>query len=158
MIESNFKIAAEKYKGTYEISHFNVAGNRGSINPISIYTLSMPYQHILIKVKYEFGNHNLAEVTFEIPDLISTPDFRIETHTNFSRLFASKKNPWKIITKNSPFTDKIINLLRNSGLTKMANKTSCEPTIIDKNTNGIYVFCTILFGLREQRKLIRLNN
>lgn len=142
MIESSFKTAAEKYNGTYEVSHFNVAGNRGSINPISIYTFSMSYKDVLINVKYEFGNYNLAEVIFQIPTSEATLDFKIETRDNFSRLFTSKKNPWKIISKNNLFTSKISNALQSSGLTKMADETSFEPTIIGKNTDGNYLFTT----------------
>lgn len=145
MIEFSFKSAAEKYNGTYEVSHFNVAGIRGSINPISIYTFSMSYKDVLVNVKYEFGNYNLAEVLFEIPTSDSTVDFKIETRDNFSRLFSSKKNPWKITTKNNLFTSKLSNALKSSGLNKMADESSFEPTITGKNADATYFFKTTFY-------------
>ncbi|CAM3938436.1 hypothetical protein FLAN108750_00195 [Flavobacterium antarcticum] len=145
MIESHFRAAAQKYEGSYNVSHFNVAGNRGSINPISIYTFSTTYKGILINIKYEMGNHNLAEVVFEIQNPTLNVDFKIKTRDNFSRLFSSKKNPWKVTSKKNVFTNKIEEALRTSGLTKMADETTFEPTITGQTNDQMYLFSTTFY-------------
>lgn len=145
MIESHFRSAVQKYQGSYNVSHFSVAGNRGSINPISIFTFSTTYRGISIHVKYELGNHNLAEVVLKIPNPTLSFDFKIKTRDNFSRLFSSQKNPWKVTSKRNVFTNKTEEALRTSGLTKMANDTTFEPTIIGQTSDEMYMFSTTFY-------------
>lgn len=117
-------------------------GNKGAVNPISIYTFTLNHRDVTVKVKYEFGNFNLAEVEFVVPAEIKVSEFKLETKDNFSRWFSFNKSFWEIKSESTLFTSKLMDVLRQSSLTNLANDTSFEPIMSGINNLQTYTFST----------------
>lgn len=142
MIESKFREISQKINGKYNLTNFIVDGSLGSKITISIHSLNFIYKEILIDIKYEFGNSNVAEVKLSLDTKIEVPYFEMETKDNFSRLFSTEKNPWRIKSKNNQMSSNIKTFLRKTGLTNLANDECFEPIMKGENIDGRYFFNT----------------
>lgn len=142
MIESNFIEISNVHNGVFKKFDTKVNGNLGSKIFITIYSLQLKHDGIDIQIDYEFGNSNVAEITFEMDTDTKVPHFEMRTKDHFSRLFSFNKNPWKIESKKDIFASKVIDYLDQSNLKYLANKEAFEPILKGIDANGKYNFNT----------------
>ena len=153
MIESEFKKLAEKEKCEYKVKNFVVDGSIGSKLPISIYTINLLYTDIVLEIKFELGNSNIAESKFQIIASKNLPNFELVTRSHFSRLFFKSEQIWEIVCYDSEFKKVILNFLNVSGLNEIAKKEAFEPIIEGNYKNGIYSFSIKYYlGFNEKEK------
>ena len=141
-MEQKFIAVAQHYKCDYEVNNYTVDGNVGAKIPISIYTLTLSHKDVIIYLKYELGNYNLAEVKFRLYTKDKIPEFHLETKDHFSRLFSLKKTPWIVKSKSKAINVKMLQLIVNTGLAKIANDAAFEPKIAGLQINKEYNFTT----------------
>jgi hypothetical protein len=129
MIKQEFEELANQHNTQYHLKEFNVGGTIGSKIPIAVYTLQIHHREITVNIKFEFGNHNLAEFDFELPHLAARPGFTIAARDVFERLFSFNKSRWKMNCKDGVFKSSLISFVENSAINELAKKEAFEPTI-----------------------------
>lgn len=129
MFEQVFTEIAKKPNCNYRKDDFSVNGRIGAKLPVTIHYLNIIFDGTSIDLRYDLGNHNTAEVSASIETKSKIPEIEILTRSHFSRLFSLKKNAWKIKCSSERLKLNFIQMLKNSGLTKIANTEGFEPEI-----------------------------
>ncbi|OIQ30434.1 MAG: hypothetical protein BM564_03445 [Bacteroidetes bacterium MedPE-SWsnd-G2] len=142
MVETAFKKTAELYRTNYQVEHFKVPGDMGSWLPISIYYLAIEHEGSMIKIEYEFGNANLAEISFQLKYNTKIPELTLYTRTHLSRLFFPRQHKWAITSNYKRVKRNLTSALRISGLAKIADNYAFEPVIKGEFVNDTYIFNT----------------
>lgn len=142
MLSTKFKAIAKSQNATYKVNDFKVDGHVGTKLFFSVHNFIFKHKDVEISIRYEIGKSNLAEINFRIPNYAGNKEFKLDTKEHFFRLFSANKKPWKIEGSDKLFTSKINDILRQSGLTKIASETSFEPNIVGSYSHGDYTLIT----------------
>lgn len=155
MVEQEFKTLAKDNHCNYTVEHSKVYGNMGSILPIAIYRMTILHNGTDITLNYEFGNANIAQITFEIEWPSSLPEVEITNRNNFQRLFFKKNKIWSITSQQHSFKRFLEQALKSSGLSNLASTHAFEPIMKGQDTNGVYQFDTKYYlGFTDKEKSI----
>ena len=152
MLEPIFTELAKKHNGEYNVENINVRGKRFSRLPISTHHFNFTHLNTKLKVKYEFGNHNLAEIKFVLEDVNKIPDIQINAREHLFRLFSFNKKVWKFKSKSKADISLYEFLLNENGLTSIAKDFAFEPQIHgkwNKNKFEFYTFYSLAFENKE---------
>lgn len=157
MIEQKFQELAKEYNTEYNQTDFSVGGTVGSKVHISIYTLQVIYKEVILDIKFEFGNHNLAKFYCEIPILSNKDAFEIQTRENILRLFGFNKDIFKIKCENKNLTLLLKNKLDLCGLSEMAKNTAFEPQIKGSCKNDFFSIDTVYYlGFTNKEQSLKI--
>ncbi|MFP9113684.1 hypothetical protein ACLI1A_07060 [Flavobacterium sp. RHBU_3] len=157
MIAQQFQELANQHDTQYYIKELKVSGTVGSKLPVAIYTLHIHHRDIPINIKFEFGNHNLAEFDFELPHSATRPDFVIEARDVFERLFSFNKNRWKINCEHGVFKSSLLNLVERSTLNELAKQEAFEPKITGKKTPDSYTVKVVYYlGFNNKEQSLKV--
>jgi hypothetical protein len=157
MIEQAFQKLANEYGSKYNFTEYNVAGTIGSKIPILNYALQIIHAGIPIDIKFEFGNHNLAEFNFELPLSRKMPDFEIVARDVFERLLSFKKGRWKIACNDEGFKSLLSKMLESSDINELAKKEAFEPTITGSAESGKYSVKTLYYlGFNNKEQSLKI--
>ena len=155
MIKSKFTEISKLFNYDYEINEFTVDGSLGSKISISIHKLELKYQNTPIKIIYEFGNSNVAEIKLIIELNEKCKNFKITTSDNFWRLISFNKNVWNIYCKNQNTKNYLFNSLKNFSLTKMAENSTFEPIIKGQIESNYFIINTKFYlGFKNKEESI----
>ncbi|MDB4533931.1 hypothetical protein N9242_03595 [Vicingaceae bacterium] len=152
MIESKFQEAAEFTFGNYRYYEKQSKGIIYSTFSIIFHTLEFNYKGNLIKVEYEFGNHNMASISTSVKSVNYNYDFKIKKRGHLMRLFNKTLKSLRVLTPKHFEKTKIESLLLNSGLEEIANDTTFKPTILFKRVDNNNIEITTQFYLGFENK------
>lgn len=157
MIEQKFKELSLEYNCDFDHFEYIVEGRAGSKIQISVYTTKVVYRNIPIDIKFEFGNHNLAEFKFQLVLSEQAPEFEIITRDNFTRLISFNKEIWSVKCKDTHVASSLKKVLNSSRLTEMADNTTFEPNIKGyKNSNKFYLYTKYYLGFHNKEQSLKL--
>jgi hypothetical protein len=157
MIEQAFQELANEYGTTYNFTEYNVDGTIGSKIPILNYTLQIVHAGIPVDIKFEFGNHNLAEFDFELPLSRKIPDFEIVALDVFERMISFKKGRWKIACNDEGFKSSLTRVLESSDINELAKKEAFEPKITGVYQDGKYIVKTVYYlGFNNKEQSLKV--
>jgi len=155
MIEEKIKNIADTLGCDLKIDHFFVEETFARKRPVVIYYLELNYKETLIKLKYEFGIHNLAEIKVKINTNKFIPTFKVESKSHLSRLFTKKSNIWSVKGAEKGIETKIKEILNSSGLSQLADEVSFLPTINGTENNKEFnVFIHFYLGFERKEESI----
>ncbi len=129
IFEEVFNSLAEQEEIHYNKEEHNVFGLGLSKLPITIHTLEIDFEGISIYLKYDLGNHNLAEIRTVFTTIRKRSNFSLFTKEPFLRLFSFKQGIWKIKCENKNEIRILEQLLRVTGLSELAKTEAFEPQI-----------------------------
>ncbi|MFD2909614.1 hypothetical protein ACFSX9_12825 [Flavobacterium ardleyense] len=129
------KLADEIQNATFSYEDFNVLGKGFSRLTISTYLLEVSYKGNYIRIKNEFGNHNLGTVELIIKNR-TLPEFEIKSGNHFFNLFLPKRKMINVYCKNYAFKKFLEKKLIDSKLEQIAQNNLFEPKI----TNNTFEF------------------
>ncbi len=156
MFELEFNEISKQPDCTYKVEHFKVDGTFGFNKRIAIHYLNLKYKGVTINVKYELGNHNLAEINFSMKLEKAFPKIKIENKNQFSKLFSFNKKIWKIKCREKQVILDLAELLNTSGLTKIAEREAFEPEIEGESKNSNFdLYTRFYLGFNNKEKSIR---
>ncbi len=153
MFDEVFKELSKDDQVTYINRSFNVNGFQGARVPISIYYLTINVGGHLLELRYDFGNHNIAEIELAVKTDVRVPEISIETRSHLQRLLSSKKNIWNIRCKNKTVKTLINEMLDESGLTSTAENEAFEPNVKSEYKNSTFylkTFHSLGFNYKEK--------
>ncbi|WP_299097911.1 hypothetical protein [uncultured Winogradskyella sp.] len=155
MIKEAFQKLADEYQTIYHLIKKRVIGIDNSASEIDIYKIKIPYQQHTIHIKYEFGNHNMAVIeTTLIPKTI-IPNIELTTRSHFSRLLSFKAKRWSIKSSNRLLERTILENLKATQLTELAEKDAFEPIIKGYQKNENYILNTQFYlGFNNKEKTL----
>lgn len=148
-----FAEIAKQENGEFKVIDAKYEGWRGTVVPVSYYSLVMNYKDYCINVSYELGNHNLAKIEMELKQGEIIPDFLITNRSHYYRLFHRKANILKADSVNNAFKKFVEDLLFSSGLEILARENLFEPKVyILRNKNHVKVLTVEFHLVFEDKK------
>lgn len=158
MIEQQFQNLAETYNCKWQNETYRVEAESGFGMEISYYSITIPHHESSITIRYEFGNHNLAKIESSIKTVNAIDNFALTTRSHFSRLLFSKEKIWQIKCKNRVLKKTILNNLKITGLSALAQKEAFEPSIKGIQNNDTYTLTTEFYlGFNGKENSLQLS-
>ncbi len=156
MFYQKFQDIVNEFDCEFDYVEYEVDGNLGSKLAISIYILKVFYRNVTIDVKFELGNHSIAEFYFEIFPNRILPKFAIEAKDNFTRLFNFNQKVWNINWDDALTSFQLRRILDASELTNLAKEEAFEPQIIgEKIRNKIGMRTKYFLGFNNKENSLR---
>lgn len=145
MIKEKFEEIAAQLGCHYDYEEEFIKSLGGSNIPISHHRMTIEYKSVLIKLIYEFGNTNLAEVKCTIETRKNLPLLSLSTKSQMKRLFSKNKSPFIVKCKDPMFESYVRSTLDLSYYHSLARETSFEPELNGVKEQGNYNLTTIFY-------------
>ena len=129
MIKEKFKEVANLIGGVYQFHAQKIKSLGGSNIATDTHELTFFYKSIMIKLMFDFGITNLAEIECVIKSRKVLPEFSVATKNQIKRLFSRDKSPFKVKSSDPLLGSRILKCLVDSNYQTLANETQFEPEI-----------------------------
>lgn len=153
LIQTAFEKIAKKLTVAYEYKEIHRVGIDNLT--ISYHTLVIPYRHNTIRVEYEFGDLNTAEITTALTNPSRHNQFTIQKNGPYKLLFFRNKKSLEVTSTSTSTALTITKLLESTGLEAIALGTQFDPKIkFQTSKNKTQLVTRYYLGFKDKEKSI----